>query len=36
VVIRLGQTIPAMPVREAAAAVAFYRDRLGFFTWVER
>ena len=27
---RLGQTIPAMPVRDAAAAVAFYRDRLGF------
>ena len=26
----LGQTIPAMPVRDAAAAVAFYRDRLGF------
>jgi catechol 2,3-dioxygenase-like lactoylglutathione lyase family enzyme len=25
----LGQTIPAMPVRDAAAAVA-YRDRLGF------
>jgi catechol 2,3-dioxygenase-like lactoylglutathione lyase family enzyme len=29
-VIRLQQTIPAMPVREANAAVAFYRDRLGF------
>jgi len=27
---RLGQTIPALPVRDAAAAVAFYRDRLGF------
>jgi catechol 2,3-dioxygenase-like lactoylglutathione lyase family enzyme len=27
---RLGQTIPALPVREAEAAVAFYRDRLGF------
>ena len=27
---RLSQTIPAMPVRDAAAAVAFYRDRLGF------
>ena len=26
----LSQTIPAMPVRDAAAAVAFYRDRLGF------
>jgi catechol 2,3-dioxygenase-like lactoylglutathione lyase family enzyme len=29
-VITLRQTIPAMPVRDAAAAVAFYRDRLGF------
>jgi catechol 2,3-dioxygenase-like lactoylglutathione lyase family enzyme len=29
-VTRLGQTIPAMPVRDAAAAVSFYRDRLGF------
>jgi catechol 2,3-dioxygenase-like lactoylglutathione lyase family enzyme len=29
-VIRLDQTIPALPVRDAAAAVAFYRDRLGF------
>lgn len=28
--IRLGQTIPAMPIRHMAAAVAFYRDRLGF------
>lgn len=28
--IRLNQTIPAMPVQNAAAAVAFYRDRLGF------
>ncbi|MDQ3501546.1 MAG: VOC family protein [Actinomycetota bacterium] len=27
---RLDQTIPAMPVRDVAAAVAFYRDRLGF------
>ncbi len=27
---RLGQTIPALPVRDAAAAVAFYRDRFGF------
>jgi catechol 2,3-dioxygenase-like lactoylglutathione lyase family enzyme len=26
----LGQTIPAMPVAQAAAAVDFYRDRLGF------
>jgi catechol 2,3-dioxygenase-like lactoylglutathione lyase family enzyme len=28
--IKLDQTIPAMPVRDAGAAVAFYRDRLGF------
>ena len=28
--IRLDQTIPALPVRDASAAVAFYRDRLGF------
>jgi catechol 2,3-dioxygenase-like lactoylglutathione lyase family enzyme len=28
--VRLGQTIPALPVRDAAAAVVFYRDRLGF------
>ncbi len=28
--VRLSQTIPALPVRDAAAAVAFYRDRLGF------
>jgi catechol 2,3-dioxygenase-like lactoylglutathione lyase family enzyme/ketosteroid isomerase-like protein len=27
---KLGQTIPALPVRDAAAAVDFYRDRLGF------
>jgi len=27
---RLDQTIPAMPVRSAASAVEFYRDRLGF------
>ena len=27
---RLDQTIPALPVRDAAAAVEFYRDRLGF------
>jgi catechol 2,3-dioxygenase-like lactoylglutathione lyase family enzyme len=26
----LGQTIPALPVRDAEAAVGFYRDRLGF------
>jgi catechol 2,3-dioxygenase-like lactoylglutathione lyase family enzyme len=26
----LTQAIPALPVRDAAAAVAFYRDRLGF------
>ena len=28
--VALGQTIPAMPVREMPSAVAFYRDRLGF------
>jgi len=28
--IALSQTIPAMPVRAVSAAVAFYRDRLGF------
>jgi catechol 2,3-dioxygenase-like lactoylglutathione lyase family enzyme len=28
--VTLSQTIPAMPVRDAAAAVEFYRDRLGF------
>jgi catechol 2,3-dioxygenase-like lactoylglutathione lyase family enzyme len=28
--VTLSQTIPAMPVREAAAATEFYRDRLGF------
>jgi catechol 2,3-dioxygenase-like lactoylglutathione lyase family enzyme len=28
--VRLTQTIPALPVREMSAAVAFYRDRLGF------
>ena len=27
---KLSQTIPALPVRNAAAAVDFYRDRLGF------
>ena len=26
----LSQTIPALPVRDAAQAVEFYRDRLGF------
>jgi catechol 2,3-dioxygenase-like lactoylglutathione lyase family enzyme len=29
-VVTLSQTIPAMPVRDAAAAVDFYRERLGF------
>jgi catechol 2,3-dioxygenase-like lactoylglutathione lyase family enzyme len=29
-VTRLAETIPAMPVRNAAAAVAFYSERLGF------
>ncbi len=28
--VSLSQTIPALPVRDAAAAVAFYRDQLGF------
>ncbi len=28
--VTLTQTIPALPVRDAAKAVAFYRDRLGF------
>ena len=28
--VTLSQTIPALPVRHAAAAVDFYRDRLGF------
>ena len=28
--VTLSQTIPALPVRHAAPAVAFYRDRLGF------
>ncbi len=28
--VTLSQTIPALPVRDAAAAVEFYRDRLGF------
>ena len=26
----LGRTIPALPVKDVAAAVEFYRDRLGF------
>jgi len=30
--VRLSRTIPALPVRNAAAAVGFYRDRLGFET----
>jgi catechol 2,3-dioxygenase-like lactoylglutathione lyase family enzyme len=30
--IKLSQTIPAMPARDVGAAVAFYRDRLGFET----
>jgi catechol 2,3-dioxygenase-like lactoylglutathione lyase family enzyme len=29
-VVKLSQTIPALPVRDATRAVAFYRDRLGF------
>jgi catechol 2,3-dioxygenase-like lactoylglutathione lyase family enzyme len=28
--VTMSQTIPAMPVRDVAAAVDFYRDRLGF------
>jgi catechol 2,3-dioxygenase-like lactoylglutathione lyase family enzyme len=28
--VRLGQTIPALPVRDTEKAVGFYRDRLGF------
>jgi catechol 2,3-dioxygenase-like lactoylglutathione lyase family enzyme len=28
--VKLGQTIPALPVRNAKKAVDFYRDRLGF------
>ena len=28
--VTVGQTIPALPVRDAAAAVDFYRKRLGF------
>ena len=28
--VSMTQTIPALPVRDTAAAVAFYRDRLGF------
>ena len=34
--VSLGQTIPALPVRDAAAAVAFYRARLGFVTFFRR
>ena len=30
--VKLTQTIPAMPVRKMTAAVAFYRDKLGFET----
>jgi catechol 2,3-dioxygenase-like lactoylglutathione lyase family enzyme len=30
--VTLSHTIPALPVRDAAAAVGFYRDRLGFET----
>ncbi len=30
--VTLGQTIPALPVRDAAAAVVYYRDLLGFET----
>jgi catechol 2,3-dioxygenase-like lactoylglutathione lyase family enzyme len=29
-VTRLGETIPALPVRDMTQAVMFYRDRLGF------
>jgi catechol 2,3-dioxygenase-like lactoylglutathione lyase family enzyme len=29
-VVSLSQTIPALPVRDAAAAIDFYRGRLGF------
>jgi catechol 2,3-dioxygenase-like lactoylglutathione lyase family enzyme len=29
-VVKLSQTIPALPVRDAVAAVDFYRGRLGF------
>jgi catechol 2,3-dioxygenase-like lactoylglutathione lyase family enzyme len=28
--VTLSQTIPALPVRDASRAVAFYRDKLGF------
>ena len=28
--VRLGQTIPALPVRDTTSAVGFYRDRFGF------
>jgi catechol 2,3-dioxygenase-like lactoylglutathione lyase family enzyme len=30
--VTLNRTIPAMPVRDATAAVTFYRDKLGFET----
>ena len=30
--VSLSRTIPALPVRDASAAVDFYRDRLGFET----
>jgi catechol 2,3-dioxygenase-like lactoylglutathione lyase family enzyme len=32
-VVNLSQTIPALPVRDVAAAVEFYRDKLGFETF---
>ncbi len=28
--VKLGQTIPALPARDVAASVGFYRERLGF------
>ena len=30
--VTLGRTIPALPARDVAASVVFYRDRLGFAT----
>ena len=30
--VRLGRTIPALPARDVAAAVAFYNERFGFET----
>jgi catechol 2,3-dioxygenase-like lactoylglutathione lyase family enzyme len=30
--VNMTQTIPALPIRDASAAVAFYRDKLGFET----